>query len=344
MQEARLARLLEQAHKNLYKFRFYISRVIELQQARFGSQAWRLSTERSLRCINDKKLENLLHRLSYYNRLTSTSRMGEAVYALDDLPGKGSKTQALDLRHVIQYFPYDLRFNFELGDITELPNAPTFLKSRPIVNNNQDAILLKINEVRHYYWRKDPYKFREKWNSAVWRGACHQPHRRSVLSTMKAAQLVDAGDVRRAAEGTLSYQSFLSPRAQMRYKFIISLEGNDVATNLKWIMRSNSLCLMPKPNYESWFMEGRLRAGEHYVEMPSEPEAIDSLIEYYSAHPDEASTIIQNANSFAKQFYDSPSESLLQRLVALKYFILAGQLTVDPRLPEPVRLALSGYA
>ena len=35
---------------------------------------------------------------------------------------------------------------------------------------------------------------------------------------------------------------------QLCYKFIFCIEGADTATNIKWVMSSNSLCVMPKPN------------------------------------------------------------------------------------------------
>ena len=54
---------------------------------------------------------------------------------------------------------------------------------------------------------------------------------------------------------------------QLQYKFILSIEGNDVASNLKWIMSSNSLAVMPKPKFESWFMEGLLIPDYHFVEI-----------------------------------------------------------------------------
>ena len=40
-----------------------------------------------------------------------------------------------------------------------------------------------------------------------------------------------------------------------KHKFILCIEGNDVASNLKWVMSSNSVAVMPKPKFESWFME-----------------------------------------------------------------------------------------
>ena len=36
-------------------------------------------------------------------------------------------------------------------------------------------------------------------------------------------------------------------REHLDYKFIIALEGNDVASNLKWVMSSNSLAVMTRP-------------------------------------------------------------------------------------------------
>lgn len=56
-------------------------------------------------------------------------------------------------------------------------------------------------------------------------------------------------------------------RQHLDYKFILSLEGNDVASNLKWVMSSNSLAVMPRPTCETWFMEGRLIPNYHYVEI-----------------------------------------------------------------------------
>ncbi len=53
----------------------------------------------------------------------------------------------------------------------------------------------------------------------------------------------------------------------LHYRYIMALEGNDVATNLKWIMSSNSIAVMPRPTCETWFMEGRLIPNYHYIEI-----------------------------------------------------------------------------
>ena len=39
----------------------------------------------------------------------------------------------------------------------------------------------------------------------------------------------------------------LTIREHLDYKFIMALEGNDVASNLKWVMSSNSIAVMTRP-------------------------------------------------------------------------------------------------
>lgn len=56
-------------------------------------------------------------------------------------------------------------------------------------------------------------------------------------------------------------------REHLDYKFIMAIEGNDVASNLKWVMSSNSLAVMPRPTCETWFMEGTLIPDYHYIEV-----------------------------------------------------------------------------
>ena len=78
----------------------------------------------------------------------------------------------------------------------------------------------------------------------------------------------------------------ISEYDHLGYKFIMCLEGNDVATNLKWVMSSNSLAVMPKPVYETWYMEGRLIPNYHYVEIKPDYSDLEERIQYYIDHPD----------------------------------------------------------
>ena len=106
----------------------------------------------------------------------------------------------------------------------------------------------------------------------------------------------------------------------LKYKFVISLEGTDVASNLKWVMSSNSVAVMPRPKYESWFMEGRLQPGVHYIEIKDDYSDLEDKSQYYSTHVEEAEAIIRNAHAFVEQFRDKEREELISILVLEKYF------------------------
>ena len=56
----------------------------------------------------------------------------------------------------------------------------------------------------------------------------------------------------------------MSIKDQLKYRFIISVEGNDVTSGLKWQLYSNSIILMYKHNW-GWLMEFRLKPYYHYV-------------------------------------------------------------------------------
>lgn len=72
--------------------------------------------------------------------------------------------------------------------------------------------------------------------------------------------------------------------------------------------------------YESWFMEGRLQPGVHYIEIKDDYSDLEDKIQYYSTHVEEAEAIIRNAHAFVEQFRDKEREELISILVLEKYF------------------------
>jgi hypothetical protein len=80
------------------------------------------------------------------------------------------------------------------------------------------------------------------------------------------------------------HKHFMSIEEQLQHQFVVSVEGIDVATNLKWIMASNSLCLMRRHRFETWFMEGALVPGYHYVELADDHSDLPEKIRYYQDH------------------------------------------------------------
>ncbi|EPS5646064.1 glycosyl transferase family 90 [Campylobacter coli] len=118
-------------------------------------------------------------------------------------------------------------------------------------------------------------------------------------------------------------KNFLSKKEQMKYKFIISLEGNDVASNLKWEMNSNSLVLAPKITCETWFMEGTLKPNYHFALIDNDN------FEHFINHPKDALEIINNAHQYIKKFLDKKKEFHIGILVLTKYFYYSRQLNLN---------------
>ena len=111
----------------------------------------------------------------------------------------------------------------------------------------------------------------------------------------------------------------MSIKEQLKYKFVLSLEGNDVATNLKWIMSSNSVCIMPRPKYETWFKEGTLIPNYHYIEVLDDYSNIKEIFEEYLKNEKECLSIIKNANNFVGGFLNYDQRLMISRLVVSRY-------------------------
>ena len=91
------------------------------------------------------------------------------------------------------------------------------------------------------------------------------------------------------------------------HRYHLSLEGNDVATDLKWKLASGSLVLMPPPTKEGWLMEGRLQPWIHYVPLDS-PEDVDVKLRWCRDNQPAVQAIVANATQFMHQFVDDDLE------------------------------------
>lgn len=273
--------------------------------------------------ISPQEIQQLEQRVSYYNKQESSFQLDKQATSVKSFRKTGGTTYYFDLYKVIKCFNPNYRFDYINGDVVDIPNQPSFVKSRPIDGDNANSVLLKLNAIRHYKFINDSLAFRDKSDMLVWRGAGFRPNRRLLLDTHFHNPRCDIGRVdTKKGEQPEFVLPKMSIEQQLQYKFILSLEGKDVATNLKWIMSSNSLCITPKLKYETWFMEGKLQAGVHYVEVKDDFSDLIEKMDYYLAHPEEAEQIIANAHEWVKQFTNPKRERLIGLLVAQKYFSL----------------------
>ena len=274
--------------------------------------------------LDGSTLESIKKRVDYYNKLKEPFELSKEAILLSDLKLKNNiKTYFFDLIKYLKYFPSHYKVTYLFGDVTSIPDEPCIVKSRPISEDNQNSVLLNLNKVRHFIFIKnDKRQFQDKQNMLVSRGKVHpsQPHRIKFLEKYFDHPMCNIGMVNRNNLKKEWKVSRMTISEQLRFKFILCLEGNDVASNLKWVMSSNSIAVMPTPKYETWFMEGRLIPDYHYIHIEDDYSNLETKLNYYLNHPEKALGIIENAHAFVDQFKDKRKENLVSLLVLNKYF------------------------
>ena len=314
----------------MYKLKFYSKSIFEHFFIPDICYRKRLSTIFSQ--ASEVEIKQALKRVNYYfKRKDFFDLNDENPNTLSSLSCFNKSAYYYDIRSVLRYFPREFKFKCILGDVASVPDAPCFVKCRPIGENHENSAILKLNQVRHYRNIKDPYKYEKKLEKLVWRGSSYRKWRDEFVEMYGNNSHCDVGMIN--IKGTTLDESFykapLSRETQLRYKYILSLEGIDVATNLKWIAQSNSLCFMKRPKHESWFMENSLIPNHHYVEINEDLEDVVTKIEYFNEYPQEAKVIVRNFQSYFCQFLEFKNELLISLLVAVKYFFLSRQLSLN---------------
>ncbi|MEN1784677.1 MAG: glycosyl transferase family 90 [Bacteroidota bacterium] len=311
-------------HKNI-KFFYYLNGVLLEGQRKIG---WQSSLEGQLKKLKDVDLETLRYRLNYYHKSLAPFTLSGEAFSIKDLtlPPK-NKTYYFDLLANAVYFPQNYALGYQFGDVREVPTEPLLVKSRPIVEDNENSILLKFNKIRHYTFVQDTIDYRKKTPKLIGRASVKQEHRRQFFRQYFDHPLCDLGQINAGTTHDQWLKPKISINEHLRYKFILCQEGNDVASNLKWVMSSNSLAVMPRPKFETWFMEGQLEPNVHYVAIEDDFSDLEERLQYYLAHENEAQNIIANANAYFDKFRDKTMEKLLGLLVLERYFYRSGQLT-----------------
>lgn len=284
----------------------------------------------------DQLLSSLTHeeheaaelRAGYYNKLEAPHSLSPEAITFSELRLRPNSAYYFDLRAVIKYFPPHLRFDYMFGDVTRVPTTPRLLKSRPILCDNANSVILKLNTVRHFNFVRDDLSLEQKLDRVVWRGRATRKHHRSrVLERYSEHPMCDFGQVNFGPDEAAApwHKEYMSIPAQLNYKFILSLEGNDVASNLKWAMSSNSACMMRKPRFETWFMEGKLQPGVHYIELADDFSDLEEKLHYHLDNMEETRQIVRNANAHVARFTNRKMELVTSLMVLRKYFDMTRQ-------------------
>lgn len=238
-------------------------------------------------------------------------------------------------------------FKTAFGDVMHTTDSLTLVKNRHRDWNNS-VILRCLNFKRHWaFYNSETNEqitdFSNKISALFWRGATtgslNFPANRFQLVIKwfnkhpsidigfnhLCQQNIDIGFIQVCQEN-IDFRKYLLETCKishfLKYKYILSVEGNDKDSGLNWKLKSNSVILMAKPRVTSWLMETTLIPDYHYVLLKDDFSDLLEKIEWCNKNQDKCIEIIKNANHFMSQFADDKKEQNIEKQVINKYFKL----------------------
>ena len=199
---------------------------------------------------------------------------------------------------------------------------PYIRKARKV--EDQNGVLFKLSTIRHFFPCSEAKKGDIPWDrkkaSVIWRGATtSEKYRDAFVKKYFNSYDIGFSTVKQNPELAVFQRRIVSIKEQLQYKFIVSLEGYDLASNLKWILASNSVPIMPKPTWVSWIMESKLVPYVHYLPLNDKLDNLDELLEWGRENDEECRRIARNGKEYMSQFFDEDNETGIQHELLERY-------------------------
>lgn len=220
-------------------------------------------------------------------------------------------------------------FYFNPGDIEKKVNIASFIKNRI---TNDGVILRCLDYERHwnnYYNKPIDINYNDKIPKIIWRGVTTGNENRIgnrftlVKKWFNKDPYIDIG-FSNIVQDKDNYKKYLKNEIKieefLKYKYILSVEGNDKDSGLNWKLNSNSLVFMVKPNVSSWLMETKLIPNKHYIMLNEDFSDLKEKLIWCNNNQDKCIEIIKNANKFMDQFRDNDYENNIEKKVLKEYF------------------------
>ena len=207
------------------------------------------------------------------------------------------------------------------------------IRNQTVNQNNRIPILVLMNEARHFAnlrklaaaterqakrkWhlpfakKKWPFEiydppFETKRNEIVFRGSNtgvgNIVTRKSLIAQFQQRFNLTSNTTVATQKSGIIMDLALYPKRPMQEllqsKYLLSLEGNDVASGLKWMLYSQSIVLKPPATHVSWAMEDRLVPYFHYVPVKPDLSDLEDQLEWAHSHPDECREILRHSTAF----------------------------------------------
>lgn len=192
----------------------------------------------------------------------------------------------------------------------DVENLPFFSKMRDATRRR--GIIWPLNVQRHFGTMAQvdtgDRDWEEKKEKIVWRGADtgYDGERERIVKLMFAhtSNEVDIafGPVLLNPEMKKFSRGGLSPDQMMRNKYLLSLDGNDVASGLKWMLYSNSVVFMPHTRFETWGMESFLKPYTHYIPLYRNLSNLSQQLVWAKQNDELCKNISNRATMFMKNF------------------------------------------
>lgn len=208
------------------------------------------------------------------------------------------------------------------GDVMTNDKYNCFAKCRLLDYPNK-KILLKLNYKRHWGdFNKvldNDINFFEKINKVIWRGTLKTGKRKNILQKFILENKNENIDFKECNPGSNKYRMEIED--QLKHKFLFSIEGNDVATNLKWVLSSNSCVLMALPiKCCTWLMEDVLRPYVHYVPIKDDLSDLEEQYNWCMKNLEICNKIAQNGKKYIQMFLNTENEKNIEKNVIDNYF------------------------
>lgn len=249
---------------------------------------------------------------------------------------------------LIKYHKTGNFFLWQPMDIVESKDDYVLSKIRQEGFNK--VTILRFNPTRHWelvYDKPKERTFEEKEDKIIWRGAT-TGYRNKVGSRFDLVTKyfekrddIDVAFTKMVGEGKEFFENDesskrffkfrMSPEEMLKFKYIISVEGNDKDSGINWKLNSNSVVLMTKPRKFSWLMEEKLIPNKHYILLQDDFSDLEEKLEWCRKNQDKCRQIIKNAHEYMEQFLDLQKEMEIEKEVIEQYFDRMKVLGIDAR-------------
>ena len=195
-----------------------------------------------------------------------------------------------------------------------------------VTNLAHSHIITKLNHSRHWGLiqnvKVNDIAYHLKKDNIVWRGVTTGYSKRGPLVERYHKHPVfniGFNQICQGAKPIYPIKDTISMKEQLTYKFILSVEGNDVASGLKWQLYSNSVVIMVKPTCVSWAMEDKLVPFVHYIPVKNDYSDLEEKFKWGLNHESECIAISKAAKAFIEQFLNEANEQEIHRCIIKRY-------------------------